>query len=261
MHDLKPLEILVDPSFQDVKEIVQRTISHHKMLIVVGRCSVDYAGRAKSELEPGERMLMIKQDGSLLVHRGSGFEPVNWQPPGCIFHTEIRGRTLEILASRQTPKELVRIVFENVGLISGFHMSDEGEFSLYASEMDMHKAILLQPSLVENGLQIISYERKVEPGFVDVYGIDKNGRLVVIEVKRKTAGRDAVLQLSKYIDAIRSRAQREVRGILVAPDIGKGVQRLLASLHLEYRALDPRKCAATLKRTENRRLLDFLEIT
>jgi RecB family endonuclease NucS len=142
-------------------------------------------------------------------------------------------------------------------MISALSLVDSGEFSLYASEEDMHKAILLKPSLLEEGFKPISYEKKVEPGFVDVYGVDKNGKLVVVEVKRRTAGREAAFQLAKYIDAIKGKADREIRGILVAPNIAKDVQRLLATLGLEFKALDPRKCAEVLKRAETRKLEAF----
>jgi RecB family endonuclease NucS len=142
-------------------------------------------------------------------------------------------------------------------MISALSLVDSGEFSLYASEEDMHKAILLKPSLLEEGFKPISYEKKVDPGFVDVYGVDKNGKLVVVEVKRRTAGKEAAFQLAKYIDAIKGRADRKIRGILVAPNIAKDVQRLLATLGLEFKALDPRKCAEVLKRAEMRKLEAF----
>jgi RecB family endonuclease NucS len=134
---------------------------------------------------------------------------------------------------------------------------DRGDFSLYASEEDMQKAILLDPSILEAGFKPISYEKKVEPGFVDVYGIDRNGRLVVVEIKRRTAGRDAALQLAKYVDFMKTTVNREIRGVLVAPRLAKGVQKLLATLGLEFKALAPKKCAETLRRSETRKLVDF----
>jgi hypothetical protein len=142
-------------------------------------------------------------------------------------------------------------------MVSALSLADSGEFSLYASEEDMQKAILLEPSLLEDGFKPISYEKKVELGFVDVYGVDNNGKLVVVEIKRKTAGKEAALQLARYIDAVKGKANREVRGILVAPNIAKDVQRLLATLGLEFRALDPKKCAETLRRSETKKLAEF----
>lgn len=261
MPESKPLTVLVAPTIDEAEKAAREAVSQHKTLIVVGRCWVHYLGRAKSKLEPGERILIVKGDGSLLVHRSIGYEPVNWQPPGCVFHTQAKGDVLEVHAVRQKPAESVRVLFDRIQMLSALSLVDSGEFSLHASEEDMHKAILLNPSLLEEGLKPISYEKKVEPGFVDVYAVDKNGRLVVVEVKRKTAGKEAALQLSKYLDAIKVRADREVRGILVAPSIAKDVQRLLVTLGLEFKALDPRKCAESLRRTENKKLAEFLKET
>jgi len=94
---------------------------------------------------------------------------------------------------------------------------------------------------------------------VDVYGVDRNGKLVVVEIKRKTAGRTGALQLAKYVDFVKTVVNREVRGILVAPRLAKGVQRLLATLGLEFKALDPKKCMEVLGRSENRKLAEFFE--
>ena len=69
----------------DLAEAVERireAIRSKRLLIVVGRMEVSYAGRASSILGSGDRVLMIKPDGSVLIHRPMGYEPVNWQPPG-----------------------------------------------------------------------------------------------------------------------------------------------------------------------------------
>jgi hypothetical protein len=176
-----------------------------------------------------------------------------------IFHVQTREQALEIRAVRQKLPESVRVSFDNIRLVTELNLVDAAEFSLYSSEEDMQKAVLLKPELLEEGFKIISWEKKVEPGFIDVYGTDKDGRLVVVEIKRKTAGKDAVFQLAKYIEAIKSKADREVRGILASPDIAKGVQRLLVSFGLEFKHLDPRKCAETLRRAENRKLAEYFK--
>jgi len=255
--NINPLTVLVSPTVTEAQKTIEEAISQRKTLLVIGNCWVHYLGRARSKLEPGERILIIKEDGSLLVHRSVGYEPVNWQPPGCVFNVQAKGDVLEVRAVRQKPSESVRVFFDKIRMISALSLVDSGEFSLYASEEDMHKAILLKPSLLEEGFKPISYEKKVEPGFVDVYGVDKNGKLVVVEIKRKTAGKEAALQLAKYIDAVKSKTNHEVRGILVAPSIAKDVQRVLLTLGLEFKSLDPKKCSETLKRSEARKLEVF----
>lgn len=259
LRDHNPLTVLINPIAAEAETAVREAFLHRRTLIVVGRCNVIYKGRAKSKLEPGERIAILKSDGSLLIHRSAGYEPVNWQPPGCIFNVRDRKGILEIEARRQRPRESVEVAFDNIQLLSVHDLTDLGEFSLYASEEDMQKAILLNPSMLEEGFEPISYEKKIEPGFVDVYGTDRNGKLVVVEIKRKTAGKEAALQLAKYIKAVRTKSTREVRGILAAPRIAKDVQRMLVTLGLGYKSVDPKKCAEMLRRSQTVKLADFLQ--
>ncbi|MCL2173114.1 MAG: endonuclease NucS [Candidatus Bathyarchaeota archaeon] len=243
------LSVLVEPTLEEAKSLIEKAFVQRRTLIVTGNCKVDYVGRASSKLELGERFLIIKSDGSLLIHRPVGYEPVNWQPSGSVFHTQIKEDTLEVYAVRQKPKENVNVQFTKIYTVTAIMLVDAGEFILNASEEDMHKAILFKPELIEEGFKPISWEKKVEPGFVDVYGMDKNGQLVVIEVKRKTATKEAVLQLFRYIEAIKLKADRPIRGILVAPGLGKDVQALLVSMGLEFKELYPKKCAEILKKS------------
>ena len=246
-----------NPTVEEAVKFVENALSERKALIIVGNCWVEYRGRASSKLEPGERIVMIKEDGSVLVHRPAGYEPVNWQPPGCLFQTRVTKDVLEVRAVRRKPSESVKVFFDRVYLLSALNLIDRGKFSLYASEEDMQKAILLEPEILEQGFKPITYEKKVEPGFVDIYGTDKDGKFVVVEIKRKTAGKEAALQLAKYVDSVKASVSREVRGVLVAPRLAKGVQRLLVTLGLGFRALNPRKCAEVLSRPETRRLEEF----
>jgi RecB family endonuclease NucS len=246
-----------NPTVEEAAEFVRNALSERKALIIVGNCWVEYRGRASSKLEPGERIVIIKEDGSVLVHRPDGYEPVNWQPPGCLFQTRSADGVLEVKAVRRKPSESIRMFFDRVYLLSALSLVDEGKFSLYASEEDMQRAILLQPEILEPGFKPIAYEKKVEPGFVDIYGIDKDGKFLVVEIKRKTAGRQAALQLAKYVDSVKATVSREVRGVLVAPRLAKGVQRLLATLKLDFKALDPKRCAEVLSRPETRKLAEF----
>jgi hypothetical protein len=253
----RPAVVYENPSLEEAVKAVRVAASGHKALVVVGSCWVEYQGRASSKLELGERILIMKEDGSVLVHRPKGYEPVNWQPPGSVFYTSSRKGILTIKAVRKKPNESIAAHFNHVYLVSVLSLVDKGEFSLYASEEDMQKAILLHPSIVEGGLKLITYEKKVKPGFIDVYSIDDKGRMVIIEIKRKTAGKEAALQLAKYVDSVKNMVNREVRGILVAPQLAKGVQKLLVTLGLDFRQLDPRKCAEIIRETETKKLEDF----
>ncbi len=257
MPQRRPLIIYENPSVEKAAETVKLATSQRKTLIVVGNCWVDYRGRATSILKQGERIFIVKEDGSVLIHRSKGYEPVNWQPSGSIFYTTHKDGIMMIRAVRRVPSESITAYFNRLFLVAVLNLIDKGEFSLYASEEDMQRAILLQPSIVEDGLKLITYEKKVEPGFIDIYGIDTKGRMVVIEIKRNTAGKEAVLQLAKYVDSLRNTVNLEVRGILVAPRLAKRVQKMLVTMRLEYKRLDPKKCAEIVRTKETKKLVDF----
>lgn len=259
MRNRRPVNVMVEPELREALRVVQDGLAKRNTLLLIGACRVDYKGRAESKLGFGERVLMIKEDGAVLVHRPTGYEPVNWQPEGCLFQTRLTDDTLMIRAVRSRPREVLTLIFNRVNLVAELNLVDRSEFFLYASETDMQRAVLLNPELLESGFRPITYEKRVEPGFVDVYGVDRDEKFVVVEIKRKRASRDAVLQLAKYVESIRTMVNREVRGVLAAPSMAKGVQRLLVTLGIDFKPLDPKKCAEILRKTETKKLVEFFE--
>ncbi|WP_455367487.1 endonuclease NucS [[Eubacterium] cellulosolvens] len=233
-------------SFSDVKEKIKGALRSRKTIIIIGNCMVEYSGRAQSTLEYGDRVILVKQDGALLIHRPNGYLPVNWQPSRCHFHIGYDTDYMDLKAIRVSPSEKVHIRFKQVYTFSALKLKDEAQFSLYASELDMQQAIIVKPDLLEPGFKILGSEKKVEPGFIDIYGEDRDGKRVVVELKRNLAGKEAIIQLSQYIRAIAD--GRPLRGIIAAPSLGKGCQRLLKSLDLEYRQIDPQQCSEILSK-------------
>jgi len=254
-----PVSVYENPSLVEAVGVIREGLSKHITVFVSGRCRVQYEGRASSTLDWGERMIMVKSDGSILVHRPVGYEPVNWQPPKCLFQTELTGDgELKIKAVRRRPCESISIFFDKVYLVAVLDLVDSGEFALHASESQMRDAILVKPSLVEKDFRPISREKDLgESGFVDVFGEDAEGKFLVVEIKRVPIGKDAVLQLSRYVESIRKKVNRPVRGMVVGPELRKGVSPLLVRLKFEYRPLSPQKCSEILKKVKIRKISEF----
>jgi RecB family endonuclease NucS len=123
----------------------------------------------------------------------------------------------------------------------------------------MKQAILTAPDLVEAGLKPLQEEKSLgEAGFTDIFAEDKEGRLVVVEIKRNAASKDAVLQLERYLDTLRRKVDRPLRGIVVAPELRKSAQPTLDSLKLEYVRLAPDKCFSVLKSRKDMKLSHFM---
>jgi RecB family endonuclease NucS len=251
--------VLDSPSLEEAYSIIKSGISHKKNVLVVGRCTVEYEGRASSSLSLGERLAIFKPDGSALIHRPREYSPVNWQPPGSLFQTKLKKEGLVIRVFRQKDHEVMEITFTALKMVSVLDLRDAGEFILYASESDMQEAILIQPSLLEEGFRPITSERPVDPGFIDILGVDKNNVLTVVELKRVKATKKAVLQLKKYMDVINMDTNRKVRAILVAPALAEGALEVLVSLGYEFKALTPQQCTEVLKQRSGKLITDFFK--
>ena len=232
---------LVGPDPGTARAFLDDALDRGALVTVFGRCTVEYDGRAASTLGPGDRHLMVKPDGSVLVHTEEGQQPVNWQPPGCTHEVSVEGGRIRVRSERTTPAEELLVEFESVGHAAAFDARDEGEFALSGTEADLRERILADPALVEPGFTPLATERDTAAGAVDVYGEDGRGRTVVLELKRRRVGPDAAGQLSRYVEALRRElhADTEVRGILVAPSVTDRARRLLAEQGLEFVALGP----------------------
>ncbi len=254
------LSVKVEPELSEAAQILEDAFRARSFALVIGNCRVDYEGRASSTLEWGERIAMVKQDGSVLVHRPTGYEPVNWQPPKCVIKVKLNDAGLLLTASRSQPRENVSIEFQKISLTATGTLTDSGEFAMHVTEEQMKQAILTAPDLVENGLKPLQQEKSLgEAGFTDIFAEDRAGKLVVVEIKRNPASKDAVTQLQRYLDTLKKKVDRPLRGIIVAPELRKSAQALLTSLKLEYVRLAPEKCFSVLKTSKDLKLSHFLE--
>jgi endonuclease len=240
--------VQVSPSLEEAQKELVKAIEARRMIILVGSCSIAYSGRTGSDLAEGERLVILKGDGCVLVHRGWNYQPVNWQPPGCVFQTRIEDRHLMIKAVRPSPLESLTIAVSRIELIGSFQLRDEAEFVMHTSEEVMQKAILVEPGIIETGLQIVDFEKKVPPGFVDVYAVDLSGNTVVIEIKKDPAGASAVKQIVEYLKYIQAPSGKKLRPIMVAPSLAKGVLPMMKKMGIEFRPLTLQKSVETLQK-------------
>jgi RecB family endonuclease NucS len=254
------LSVKAKPSIDEAAEALEKAFRSRSFVLVIGVCRVDYEGRASSTLSWGERVIIVKQDGSVMVHRPVAYEPVNWQPPGCMMKVSHKEQgELTITATRVQPKETVSIELREITLLATGSLVDSGEFALHVTEEQMKQAILIAPDLVEQGLKPLQEEKGLlDAGFTDIYAEDAGGHLVVVEIKRNPATKDALMQLERYLEVLRKKVNKPLRGIVVAPELRKGAQPLLSSLRLEFVRLAPEKCFSVLKTRKDMKLSHFM---
>ena len=236
------------PALDAARDEIARGVEGRKLVVLIATCSVSYSGRTGSQLGEGDRLIVLKEDGCVLIHRGRDYQPVNWQPSGCVVQAALEGGSLVVKAVRPSPLESLSILVKQVQFIGTFDLRDEAEFLLHASEEDMQRAIILQPEIVEPGLKIMDFEKRVAPGFVDVYASDLEGNTVVIEIKKDQAGFPAIKQLVEYLKYLPAPSGKRLRPMIVAPALAKGSQTLLARMGIEFKQLSLQKCVDVLQK-------------
>src|SRR6266487_1033350 len=210
--------------------------------LVIARCSVDYVGRLTAHLPEALRLLIVKADGSVLVHSdGGSYKPLNWMSPPCRL-TEapgqwtVTGKSGETLIITLT--EVVSDTSVDLGIDPG--LVKDGV------EAHLQELLAVQLGLLGDGWRLVRREYPTPIGPVDLMCRDGAGVSVAVEIKRRgeidgassakdtapaagvhvavevkrVAGIDAVEQLTRYLELLnRDPLLRPVKGVLAAQSI------------------------------------------
>jgi len=226
-------------SLEDAERTVREATHGRRLCLVVGNCRVNYSGRAASKLSEGDRLLVIKGDGTFLVHQGKGMTAINYQGPGSTVSTKLEDGALIIESHGKkkpnVPQEKIEVRFSHVHFAQAFDLRDDSKLSVTGTEEELAKLLMQEPDRIEPGLQPLKQESYRRHGDIDILARDKEGRLVVVEVKRRTAELAAVTQLRRYVEELAKRKnEQQVRGILAAPGISESAKRMLEEWGYEF---------------------------
>jgi RecB family endonuclease NucS len=186
--------------------------------LIVARCEVSYTGRLTAYLPVSTRLLMLKSDGSVLVHADTGgYKPLNWMTPPTVI--EKSGEPLERIVVRKragkTEDCLDIRVHEVLGDLS-HEMGEAARLEKDGIERDLQEELAAQPHALGEGLRLVRREWPTDIGPVDLMCREGDGGWVAVEVKR-VGTIEAVEQLARYVERIRiDPATARCRGILAA---------------------------------------------
>lgn len=223
---------------------IKNAIEKKELIVIAAECEVWYHGKIESYLPEGDRIIIIKQDRVLLVHQPDGVNPINYMKENTE-HSIIKNDEGVFLKSRNIfLKDYLEIKFHRIHFVSDHSLMDSSDIIVSGSEKDMSDMIYENPLLIEEGFKPFSREEHTKFGFIDVFGTDKNGKIVVIECKRDFADFKAVSQLHRYIHKImKSKGVNEdaIRGIIAAPRISENALVMLKEQGYEFKSVSPPK--------------------
>jgi endonuclease len=186
------------------------------MRLIVARCTVDYTGRLTAHLPEALRLLMVKADGSVLVHADAGgYKPLNWMtPPTVIEESE------ELIVVRKLKgDDKLEIRLAEVISDSTHDMESDPGLEKDGVEAHLQEALAAAPGWCGEGFRLVRREWPTDIGPVDLMCRDDDDGWIAVEIKR-IGTIDAVEQLTRYLDCIRVDPSRaDCRGFLVAQSI------------------------------------------
>lgn len=244
---------------------------------MVAKCSVDYEGRLRAHLPLATRLVMVKADGSVLIHSdGGSYKPLNWMNPPLTLREGMPDEDAAALgavstwtvASAKTDDKLT-INFHSFEHDSAHVLGTDPGLIKDGVEADLQRLLAEQIDLLGDGHKLIRREYMTAIGPVDILARDAKGATVAVELKRRgdidgtlssqphamkeghhvaveikrVAGIDAVEQLTRYLEFMnRDPLLAPVQGVLAAQTI-KPQARTLAEdrgircLILDYDAM------------------------
>ena len=197
------------------------------MRCVIADCSVDYEGRLKAHLPLARRLLLVKADGSVLVHSdGGSYKPLNWMsPPARLVETApdedqaAAGVTEVWTVSAAKSDDVLRVLIHARHEELSHDLGVDPGLIKDGVEADLQRLLAEQLDLVSTGTTLVRREFPTAIGPVDILARDDSGATVAVELKRR-GDIDGVEQLTRYLELMnRDPRLAPVTGVFAAQQI------------------------------------------
>lgn len=216
------------------------------MRLVIAHCSVDYAGRLSAHLPLANRLLMLKSDGSLLVHSdGGSYKPLNWMSPPCTL-TVIEpddaqrdaGVTEVWKVTQAKTADMLVVSIHEVLHDSAHDLGVDPGLQKDGVEAHLQKLLAEQIHLLGDGHTLVRREYMTAIGPVDILARDAAGGSVAVELKRR-GDIDGVEQLTRYLELMnRDPHLAPVQGVFAAQEIKPQARTLAEDRGIRCLVLD-----------------------
>jgi RecB family endonuclease NucS len=206
------------------------------MRLIVARCSVEYSGRLSARLPEALRLVIVKADGSVLVHADAGgYKPLNWMTPPTV--VEDSGDTLVVRKLKGEDRLEIRL-HEVLSDVDHLMDADADRLDKDGVEADLQVALAAAPHFCGEGFRLVRREWPTDIGPVDLMCRDAEDGWIAVEIKR-VGTIDAVEQLTRYLERIRlDPALASCRGILAAQTVKPQARVLAESRGLAWVEVD-----------------------
>ena len=190
------------------------------MRLVIARCSVDYAGRLSAHLPLATRLLLVKADGSVLVHSdGGSYKPLNWMSPPCLLELAVDAEGIGVWRVVNKAGEQLVVTIEAVLHDSAHELGADPGLTKDGVEAHLQALLAEHVETLGGGWRLVRREYMTAIGPVDLLCRDAAGAAVAVEIKRR-GDIDGVEQLTRYLELMnRDPLLAPVSGVFAAQEI------------------------------------------
>src|SRR3954463_2720365 len=214
------------------------------MRLIVARCEVRYSGRLSAVLPEALRLLVIKSDGSVMVHSDAGgYKPENWMTPPTVIEETDEGLCVrKVKAEDRLEIRLVEVVSD-----TAHDMGEAAALQKHGVERELQELLDDAPEwcgegprlVRREGLRLVRREWPTDIGPVDLMCRDADEDWIAVEIKR-VGTIDAVEQLTRYLERLRCEpGMGSCRGILAAQVVKPQARVLAESRGMDWVESDP----------------------
>jgi len=187
--------------------------------LVIARCSVDYAGRLSAHLAEAVRLIMVKADGTFLIHAESSHRPLNWMTAPCSLVVVSTDEEPDVWTVTNKRGETLTITMLEVLHDSDHDLGVDPGLVKDGVEAQLQELLAAQVELLGEGWRLVRREYPTAIGPVDLLCKDVDGVSVAVEIKRR-GEIDGVEQLTRYLELLnRDPLLAPVTGIFAAQEI------------------------------------------
>lgn len=208
------------------------------MRLVVARCQVDYSGRLTAHLPVATRLIMVKSDGSVLIHAdGGSYKPLNWMSPPCTLRESEEDGARIWTVSATKSDDTLRIRLDEILHDSDHELGADPGLQKDGVEKHLQELLAGHTAALGDGLSLVRREYMTAVGPVDLL-CREDGGTVAVEIKRR-GDIDGVEQLTRYLELMNRDPQlRPVRGIFAAQEIKPQARTLAEDRGIECVVVD-----------------------
>ncbi|OLS24498.1 MAG: Endonuclease NucS [Candidatus Heimdallarchaeota archaeon LC_3] len=272
MTSNKKYVIDIDLDYENIVQKIEHFLGKF-LLEIYGNCSAVFDGRIKSTLGLGDRLLIIKIDQTILLHELRSLKPINWQLPGVgklefkLINSgenkqdikQTNNYLLELYTFRPKTNESFTVVFENIYSLRAITGRENSEINIEGNEADMQSYLVQNPSLIEDDIKIINREYNTPIGKIDLIGKDKNGKTVLIELKKSLITPADAFQIVRYREIIMKiwNKPENIRSMIIGSKISEKLYFYLKEHEIEFKEIKWNEIFPSIPRKKKKKLNDF----